>query len=89
MLFMLKAPLFLLEMALWDLVGESLQNMVVLPKQPQRDISLTKMVYCMSAQTVISLAGYSPWGHKESDTTEQLTLLLSMVYLVAVIKLSK
>ena len=20
------------------------------------------------------LAGYSPWGHKESDTTEQLTL---------------
>ena len=21
-----------------------------------------------------SLAGYSPWGHKESDTTEQLTL---------------
>ena len=24
-----------------------------------------------------SLAGYSPWGHKESDTTEQLTLSLS------------
>ena len=23
-----------------------------------------------------SLAGYSTWGHKESDTTEQLTLLL-------------
>ena len=23
-----------------------------------------------------NLAGYSPWGHKESDTTEQLTLLL-------------
>ena len=23
-----------------------------------------------------SLAGYSPWGHKESDTTEQLTLSL-------------
>ena len=21
-----------------------------------------------------SLAGYSPWGHKESDMTEQLTL---------------
>ena len=21
----------------------------------------------------MSLAGYSPWGHKESDTTEQLT----------------
>ena len=24
-----------------------------------------------------SLAGYSPWGHKELDTTEQLTLSLS------------
>ena len=23
-----------------------------------------------------SLVGYSPWGHKESDTTEQLTLCL-------------
>ena len=23
-----------------------------------------------------SLAGYSPWGHKESDTTERLTHLL-------------
>ena len=23
-----------------------------------------------------SLAGYSPWGHKESDTTERLTLLV-------------
>ena len=23
-----------------------------------------------------SLAGYSPWGHKESDTTERLTLSL-------------
>ena len=23
-----------------------------------------------------SLASYSPWGHKESDTTERLTLLL-------------
>ena len=23
-----------------------------------------------------SLVGYSPWGHKESDTTEQLHILL-------------
>ena len=22
--------------------------------------------------------GYSPWGHKESDTTEQLTVLLEV-----------
>ena len=27
-----------------------------------------------------SLVGYSPWGGKESDTTEQLTLLLSLRY---------
>ena len=26
-----------------------------------------------------SLAGYSPWGHKELDTTEQLTLWASLV----------
>ena len=26
--------------------------------------------------------GYSPWGHKESDTTERLTLSLSFTYLV-------
>ena len=25
-----------------------------------------------------SLVGYSPWGHKESDMTELLTLLLSL-----------
>ena len=25
-----------------------------------------------------SLAGYSPWGHKESDMTQRLTLLLSL-----------
>ena len=26
-----------------------------------------------------TLAGYSPWGHKEWDTTERLTLLLFIV----------
>ena len=26
-----------------------------------------------------SLTGYSPWGHKESDTTEQLTLSHSVI----------
>ena len=29
-----------------------------------------------------NLAGYSPWGHKESDTTEQLTL--TFIYYVCV-----
>ena len=28
-----------------------------------------------------SLVGYSPWGHKESDTTEQLHLHLSIQYI--------
>ena len=27
-----------------------------------------------------SLRGYSPWGHKELDTTEQLTLSLSPLW---------
>ena len=27
-----------------------------------------------------SLEGYSPWGHKESDMTEQVTLSLSRKY---------
>ena len=27
-----------------------------------------------------SLVGYSPWGHKELDTTEQLTLSLFLHY---------
>ena len=27
------------------------------------------------------LVGYSPWGHKELDTTEQLTLSLSYIHL--------
>ena len=26
-----------------------------------------------------SLAGYSPWGHKESDTTEQLSLFTTLL----------
>ena len=25
------------------------------------------------------LAGYSPWGHKESDTTKQLTLSMTLL----------
>ena len=34
-----------------------------------------------------SLVGYSPWGHRESDTTEQLTLT-SLVYYVDLYKVS-
>ena len=31
---------------------------------------------CLESHGQRSLAGYSPWGHKESDPTEQLTLSL-------------
>jgi len=34
-----------------------------------------------SALTEENLVGYSPWGHKELDTTEQLTLSLSILSL--------
>ena len=27
-----------------------------------------------------NLAGYSPWGHKESDRTERLTLFMFMIF---------
>ena len=34
-----------------------------------------------------SLEGYSPWGHKELDTTEQLTLFsLSVINFVGLFK---
>ena len=32
-----------------------------------------------------SLAGYSPWGHRESDTTEQLTHTLRLVTLALLV----
>ena len=32
---------------------------------------------CLENSNLRSLAGYSPWDHKELDTTERLTLLLS------------
>ena len=34
----------------------------------------THSIFCAGEfHEQISLAGYSPWGHKESDTTDQLT----------------
>ena len=35
-----------------------------------------------------SLVGYSPWGHRESDTTEQLTLLLRVLFLLKIIDIN-
>ena len=34
-----------------------------------------------------SLAGYSAWGHKESDTTEQLSLEAYMLPMIAAFRL--
>ena len=31
-----------------------------------------------------SLVGYSPWGHKESDMTEQLSTLLQSYFFIAI-----
>ena len=31
-----------------------------------------------------SLVGYSPWGHKESDMTEQLSTLLKSYFFIAI-----
>ena len=33
---------------------------------------------CLENSMERSLVGYSPWGHKELDTTEQVTLSLSL-----------
>ena len=35
-----------------------------------------------------SLAGYSPWGHKESDMTERLTFKLNTILPLIVVKLN-
>ena len=32
-----------------------------------------------------SLAGYSPWGHKDSDTTEQLTLTFQALEMITIL----
>ena len=32
-----------------------------------------------------NLVGYSPWGHKESEMTEQLTVSLSYIYVYSYI----
>ena len=32
-----------------------------------------------------SLAGYSPWGHKKLDTTEQLTLAQERIYALLIL----
>ena len=39
----------------------------------RREWQLTPVFLPREFQGQRSLAGYSPWGHKESDTTEQLT----------------
>ena len=34
----------------------------------------------------IPLVGYSPWGHKESDTTEQLSTYIYTIYILVYIR---
>ena len=33
-----------------------------------------------------SLVGYSPWGHKESDTTEQLNNNNNLTFMIVIVK---
>ena len=44
----------------------------------RRDWQPTPVFWSEEFQGQRSLAGYSPWGHKEVDTTEQLTVSLSL-----------
>ena len=43
----------------------------------RRKWQLTPVFWPGKFQGQRSLAGYSPWGHKESDVTERLTISLS------------
>ena len=43
----------------------------------EKGMATHSSIHAWKFQGQKSLAGYSPWGHKESDMTEQLTLSLS------------
>ena len=45
----------------------------------RRKWQLTPVFFPGESHGQRSLVGYSPWGHKESDTTEQLTLTSQVV----------
>ena len=48
---------------------------------PEKGLQPTPLFLSGESHGQRSLAGYSPWGGKELDTTEQLTLSLSFLYL--------
>ena len=59
--------------AMWETQVQSLGQEDPLEK----DMQLTPVFLSGEFRGQRSLVGYSPWGHKESDTTEQLKLSLS------------
>ena len=58
--------------AIWETWVQSLDREDPLEKGKATHSSCTEEPHAQR-----NLAGYSPWGHKESDTTEQLTLSCS------------
>ena len=67
-----------------DLKGYSMIQFHVLPESYRAVTSLSQILlksikfqefYLENPMDKRSLMGYSPWGHKESDMTEQLTPL--------------
>ena len=40
----------------------------------EKEMVINFSIFAVESYGQRSLAGYSPWGHKESNTTEQLTL---------------
>ena len=57
-----------------SLVGQTVQNLPAMDSL-EREWLLTPVLLHRKFHGQKSLAGYSPWGHKESDTTQRLTLL--------------
>ena len=65
---------FLLEKMLIVMVPILIIKDVFEPSSWRRKWKPTPVLLSGESHGQRSLAGYSPWGHKESDTTEQLTL---------------
>ena len=59
--------------AIWETLGQ---------EDPQEEEMTTPPIFLPGeSHGQRSLAGYSPWSHKESDTTEWLTLLPTLLLL--------
>ena len=46
---------------------------------PEKEMATHSSILAWRIHGQRSLVGYSPWGHKESDTTERLTTVLFII----------